>query len=111
MLWPQQVSTIHYLKDRLPFSVLIQHGISPGQHLQFLHKTQVKSQPELMQSVHFTHILSPGNSHSVLLQPANLQLMVVLLPLVGGASQALHDLVAPALKPNDGPEKEANDHL
>ena len=51
-----------------------------------------------------THVLSsPGDPDSILLESAYLQLVIVLLALVGGASKPIHDLIAAALQPNHRP--------
>ena len=49
-----------------------------------------------------THLSPTGDMHSVLLQATNLEFMeVITMLLMGGASQALHDLITTSLKPDD----------
>ena len=68
-----------HLKNRLPLGMSIQHRMCPHQHLQ---GTRWRPHAHTYLS---THLLTPRDPHSVLLQPANLELMMVLFPLVGGA--------------------------
>lgn len=57
----------------------------------------------------WSYFLSSWYSHSVLLESANLELMLIFLPLVSCTSQSLHDLVTSALKPDDRPTKEGKE--
>ena len=75
--------------------------LAPAIHSNAILNISIVIKP-ILPSLPPTDLSSTGDMHSILLQATNLEFVeVITMLLMGGASQAFHDLITTSLKPDD----------